>query len=137
MDILKEKKLRNTPFRKEVLELFLQNDHAISIQDIENQLGEHDRITLYRTIKSFIEKGIIHEIVMPGDIKMLALCDDVCEHEDGIHNHQHIHFQCRKCEKVFCVETTHIPAIDLPGFTIEEKEIQAKGVCDKCKPAIK
>lgn len=133
MDILKEKKLRSTPFRKEVLELFLQNEHAISIQDIEEQLGDHDRITLYRTIKSFIEKGIIHEIVMPGDIRTLALCDDVCGHDKGVHEHQHIHFQCRKCEKVFCVETSSLPKIELPGFTIEEKEIQARGVCDKCK----
>src|SRR5690554_7985054 len=52
MDILRDKNLRVTPFRKEVLEIFLENEHAISIQDIEEALVEFDRITLYRTIRS-------------------------------------------------------------------------------------
>ncbi|HZH86941.1 MAG TPA: transcriptional repressor [Brumimicrobium sp.] len=132
MDILRNKNLRVTPFRKEVLEIFLENEHAISIQYIEEELAEFDRITLYRTIKSFISKGVIHEIVMPGDIKKLALCDRICEHDSGLHEHNHIHFQCRKCEKVYCVETDELPKINLPGFIIEEQEIQAKGVCINC-----
>ncbi|RFC55620.1 Fur family transcriptional regulator [Brumimicrobium aurantiacum] len=130
--ILRKKKLRVTPFRKEVLKVFLKNDHAISMQDIENELGDFDRITLYRTIKSFINKGVIHEIVMPGDIRKMALCDQVCDHDSGLHDHNHIHFQCKKCEEVFCVEIDKIPEIKIPGFQIEEQEIQAKGICEKC-----
>ncbi|PKR81854.1 transcriptional repressor [Brumimicrobium salinarum] len=132
MEILRNKNLRVTPFRKEVLTIFLENEHAISIQDIEESLVEFDRITLYRTIKSFTNKGVIHEIVMPGDIKKLALCDRVCDHDSGLHEHNHIHFQCRKCEEIFCVEPLDFPEIKIPGFTIEEQEIQAKGVCNKC-----
>jgi Fur family ferric uptake transcriptional regulator len=132
MDILRNKNLRVTPFRKEVLTIFLENKHAISIQSIEEELVEYDRITLYRTIKSFISKGVIHEIVMPGDVKKLALCDRVCDHDSGLHEHNHIHFQCRKCEEVFCVETDELPQINLPGFLIEEQEIQAKGICNLC-----
>lgn len=132
MEILREKNLRATPFRKDVLNIFLRNDHAVSIQEIEDALEDFDRITLYRTIKSFISNGIIHEIVMPGDVKMLALCDNICLHDEGIHEHQHIHFQCKKCQKVYCVEVDNLPKINLPGFIIEEKEIQAKGVCEKC-----
>ncbi len=130
--ILKTKKLRVTPFRKEVLAIFLSNEHAISAQDIEETLGEHDRITLYRTIKSFINNGVIHEIVMPGDIKKMALCDPVCNHDDGLHEHNHIHFQCSKCEEVYCVEVSKLPEIKLPGFQIDEVEVQAKGVCKNC-----
>jgi len=131
-NILRNKNLRVTPFRKEVLEIFLNNEHAISIQHIEDALVEFDRITLYRTIKSFINKGVIHEIVMPGDIKKLALCDRVCNHDSGLHEHNHIHFQCRICEQVYCVETDELPQVNLPGFIIEEQEIQAKGICINC-----
>lgn len=130
--ILKEKNLRVTPFRKEVLQIFVNNDHAISVQDIENKLGEHDRITLYRTIKSFINKGVIHEIVMPGDIKKMALCDTVCDHDDGLHEHNHIHFQCKKCDEVYCVEVDKMPNVTLPSFQIDELEVQARGICNKC-----
>ncbi|MEX2483967.1 MAG: transcriptional repressor [Brumimicrobium sp.] len=130
--ILKEKNLRATPFRKEVLQLFVKNDHAISVQDIENELGEHDRITLYRTIKSFINKGVVHEIVMPGDVKKMALCDPVCSHDDGLHEHNHIHFQCKKCEEVYCVEVNTLPKVTLQNFEIDEVEIQARGTCKAC-----
>ncbi len=135
-DILKSKKLRVTPFRKEVLSIFLKSQHAISVQDIEGELNEFDRITLYRTIKSFINKGVIHEIVMPGDVKKLALCDVVCKHDSGIHEHQHVHFQCKECEEVYCVEIQNSPLIQLPGFVIEEREFQAKGICKKCNRVI-
>lgn len=131
--LLRNKKLRVTPFRKEVLSIFLKNDHAISAQHIEEELGEHDRITLYRTIKSFIQKGVIHEIVMPGDVKKMALCDPVCDHDQGLHEHNHIHFQCRKCDEIFCVEVDELPEVELPDFKIEEVEFQAKGVCKNCR----
>ena len=130
--ILKNKHLRITPFRKDVLSIFLKNDHAISAQDIEDDLGEHDRITLYRTLKSFVKNGVIHEIVMPGDIKKMALCDPVCDHNEGLHEHNHIHFQCTNCEEVFCVEVNSFPKIEIPGFQIDELEVQAKGICKSC-----
>ncbi len=131
--ILRQKKLRVTPFRTEVLSIFLNNDHAISAQNIEEELGEHDRITLYRTLKSFVKNGVIHEIVMPGDVKKMALCDPVCDHDDGLHEHNHIHFQCKKCEEVFCADVDKLPKVELPGFSVEEVEIQAKGICKNCK----
>lgn len=130
--ILKNKKLRVTPFREEVLEVFLKNQHAISVSLIEEELGDFDRITLYRTIKSFKKNGVIHEIALPGDVKKLALCDQICNHDDGLHEHNHIHFQCKKCEEVYCVEVNQLPEIKLPGFQIEELEVQAKGICENC-----
>lgn len=130
--ILKDKRLRVTPFRKRVLEVFLRNANAIAVSDIEDQLGEHDRITLYRTIKSFTEKGVIHEIVMPGDIRKLALCSPVCSGGEGHHEHNHLHFQCQQCKEVYCIELHHFPAIELDGFDIKSFEIQASGTCKKC-----
>jgi len=130
--LLKKKQLRITSFRKEVLQLFVDNEKAIAISDIEVSLGEHDRITLYRTIRSFIEKGLIHEIVMSGDVKKLALCASDCDHKEGLHDHNHIHFQCKTCKEVFCVDVPSLPKIDLPNFQIDEIEIQAHGLCSNC-----
>lgn len=132
VDILREKKLRVTPFRREVLHIFLNSKHAIATQDIEKALGEHDRITLYRTLKSFIDKGVIHEITMPGEPVKMALCDVVCDSNDSFHEHNHVHFQCKDCNEVFCVDVDLLPKIELPGFIIEEQEIQARGFCSEC-----
>lgn len=130
-EVLKKYKIRITPFRVSVLKAFLNADQAISMNDIEDYLGEHDRVTLYRTIKSFTEKGVIHEITMPGNIRKLALgsfSNEVHEHQD----HQHVHFQCVSCNEVFCIDVEDSPQITIKGFEIEEVEIQAKGKCIAC-----
>ncbi|WP_070137714.1 Fur family transcriptional regulator [Crocinitomix algicola] len=129
-NLLRSKKLRVTDFRLAVLTIFEQHKNAISTEQIENELGEFDRITLYRTIKTFIEKGIIHEITMPGNIKKLALCHDNCNAKE--HQHQHIHFRCNSCAEIFCLDIDDYPEINLKGYQIDAVEIQAKGICKNC-----
>ena len=131
-NLLENKKLRLTPFRKEVLEVFTNTPNAISIADIEAKLKQFDRITLYRTIKSFIEKGVIHEIVMPGDIKKLALCPQGCSSENHVHTTQHIHFRCKVCENIFCIDLNQFPEVVIPKFKIDTIEIQGTGTCEGC-----
>ena len=130
--IIKEKGLRVTPFREKFLKLFLDSDVALSVSDVEEQIGDFDRITLYRTIKSFIKKGIIHEIVMPGDIRKLALCQSECSGGKGHHEHNHIHFHCSSCNEVYCLDIDTLPAFNLSGYKISQIEIQAKGICENC-----
>ena len=60
--MLEKKQIRKTPFRLEVLKLFKASKNAISLKEIEKNLTSFDRITLYRTLKLFIEKGLIHEV---------------------------------------------------------------------------
>lgn len=132
-NLLREKNLRVTPFRLNVLEIFQNHPNAISIEQIEEDLDEFDRITLYRTIKSFIEKGLIHEIVMPGDNKKMALCKDNCGDEHHGHNHQHLHFKCDECDEVFCLELDQLPKISYPKFKIKQLEIQGSGICVNCR----
>src|SRR5688572_30286421 len=103
-NLLRSRNLRVTPFRVSVLEVFKQHKNAIDLNQIEHALGDFDRITLYRTLKTFIENGLIHEIVMPGDIKKMALCKGECANEEHEHHHQHLHFKCDNCQEIFCLE---------------------------------
>lgn len=129
-NLLKRKKISETPFRKEVLAIFSKYKNAIPLSVIEDELQEYNRITLYRTIKIFKEKGIIHEIALSGIESNYALCQDECDTE--MHHHQHIHFKCKNCNKIFCVETDKFPTITLPHYKIEQLEIQATGLCENC-----
>lgn len=131
--LLRSKNLRITPFRVAVLAVFKKYKNAIDIAQIEKSLKEFDRITLYRTVKTFIESGLIHEIVMPGDIKKLALCNDDCGNENHEHHHQHLHFKCDKCDEIFCLELKLFPKITYPKFKINSLEIQGSGVCEDCR----
>lgn len=129
-DRLKNKAIRVTDFREKVLDVFENYNQAITVGQIEHDLGEHDRVTLYRTLKTFTEKGLIHEVTIPNEEKKLALCESKCS-EEG-HKHEHIHFKCTKCEGVFCKEIDQLPSIKLNGFDIQKVEINVTGVCDKC-----
>lgn len=130
VEILKKYQLRVTPFRVKVLDIFLEHDSAVSATDIEESLGQFDRVTLYRTIKSFIDKGVIHEILIAGGVKKLALCQDSCTTEQ--HNHNHVHFHCDNCHETYCVDVSSFPKIELEGFNVSNVEVQVQGVCKFC-----
>lgn len=131
-NILKIKKIRKTSFRVQVLEVFKKYKNAIDVAQIEKELGEHDRVTLYRTINTFIDAGIIHEIALTGHSKKLALCDTDCEVSHQGHSHEHVHFECLQCQEIFCLDVPSFPKLNLKGFQINSVEVAAKGICNSC-----
>ena len=51
---------------------------AVTLSDIENAFEKADRTTLYRTIKTFEEKDIVHQIDDGTGITKYALCEQGC-----------------------------------------------------------
>ncbi len=75
--ILKKNSLSVTDSRKKILSLFLQSKDALAHGDIEKKAGEKfDRVTIYRTLKAFVEKVIIHTIPTIDNSILYALCKD-------------------------------------------------------------
>ena len=58
--LLKNHHLRITDCRIDVLEKFYSTDHALSFKDLEDELKDYDRVTLYRTLNSFIDQGLLY-----------------------------------------------------------------------------
>jgi len=131
LELLKRNKLRATPIRKELLQLFLASKNALSNQDIEEQLADVDRVTLYRTLKSFQEKGIIHRAFDGTDVPRYASCSEYCD--SHAHHDEHLHFHCSKCDNTFCVDEIPIPKLEMPsGFKAHKTNIVVDGICQKC-----
>jgi len=129
--LLKAKNLSETAFRKEVLSILLHHKNAIKLSQIEKKLKKYNRITLYRTIKTFIEKGLIHEIRINGEESSFAICkEEGCSMHQ--HKHQHVHFKCDKCNVISCVEVDEFPSVIIPNYQIGQLEIQASGLCSNC-----
>jgi Fur family ferric uptake transcriptional regulator len=129
--ILKKHGLRITQTRLDVLGLFLSEEAAVSNQYIEKALDRIDRITLYRTLKSFESKGLIHKAVDGTEVPKYAMCMENCTEEN--HQHHHVHFHCEKCENTFCIENILIPVIKTPkGYTINSTDVILSGLCDNC-----
>jgi Fur family ferric uptake transcriptional regulator len=130
-DILRRKNLSVTDSRKKILSLFLQSPDALAHGDIEKKAGEKfDRVTVYRTLQVFVEKGIIHSIPTADNSVLYALCKDCNE---GHHHDDHVHFVCTNCQTTICLDDTVSPRIDLPpGFTANSVQVVIHGVCKNC-----
>lgn len=132
VDILKKASLRQTPFRLKVLELFRDSPHAaIRNQDIELQLGKHDRITLYRTLISFEKSGIIHKVMDNTSEVKYALCHQECKVH--MHSKEHAHFSCDSCGVTYCLDTKGDVNISLPeNYSLGKIQIAVSGTCAGC-----
>lgn len=133
-DILKKNKLSVTASREKILHLFLEQTGALAHGDIEKRAGEKfDRVTVYRTLQVFVEKGIIHTIPTADNSILYALCKDDCE--EGHHHDHHIHFVCTRCHKTYCLDDVVTPEIKLPrGYSAKQVEVVAEGTCKYCSP---
>ncbi|TMI82843.1 MAG: transcriptional repressor [Bacteroidetes bacterium] len=131
-DILRRNSLSVTDSRKKILSLFLSIHGALAHGDIERKAGEKfDRVTVYRTLQTFVEKGIIHTIPTTDNSVRYALCKDNCT--EGHHHDNHIHFICMQCGSTLCLEEVLVPEVRLPkGFTSSEIEVVIKGICKEC-----
>lgn len=130
-ELLEKHQLRKTAIRTKVLHIFFSQREALSHYDIERQLDQVDRITLYRTLKTFEDKGVIHKAIDGSDKLKYALCHDGCdEHE---HHDAHAHFHCDDCGKTFCMDEVEAPAIKAPaGYQVANTHLVVTGKCDMC-----
>lgn len=133
LEILKKNQLSVTDSRKKILELFLKSNGALAHADIEKNTGENfDRVTVYRTLQTFVEKGIIHLIPTTDNSILYALCKHNCQ--AGHHHDNHVHFICENCTKTICLDEVTVPTVLLPkGFTPTKAAMVVNGICVDCK----
>ena len=132
-ELLKRNQLSITDSRSKILELFLQQNGALAHADIEKKSGAgFDRVTVYRTLQTFVEKGIIHTIPTADNAILYALCKDECT--EGHHHDHHVHFVCSKCSNTICLEDITVPEVKLPdGYQATQVEVVVNGICKDCR----
>ena len=130
--VLRRKNLNITESRKKILSLFLNHKDALAHADIEKNAGEKfDRVTVYRTLQTFVEKGIVHTIPTADNAILYALCKD-CDEEH--HHDDHVHFVCGNCNTTICLDDIVSPEINLPpGYVAQDVQVVINGICKDCK----
>lgn len=124
-------KIRPTAVRIRVLEFFKDYPFAVSLNDLEQVLQPVDRTTLFRTIKTFEEGGILHSINEENGLVKFALCSDDCS--CSYTDHSHVHFSCKTCLKTYCLFDVRIEDINLPEeFIPLDASVVIKGICNHC-----
>ncbi len=129
--ILKSHNLRITDCRKDVVEYFLEEKKALSQGDLEQKFKQYDRVTLYRTLNSFLDSGILHKIPNATGVATYGLCHETCSPDH--HDHNHIHFKCNSCGQIECLDDKEVPAVSIPkGYQVETVNMIVDGLCAKC-----
>lgn len=129
--ILQQYGIRPTAMRMLVYRFIESKTTAVSLSVVENNFEKSDRTTLYRTLKTFEEKGVVHQIDDGTGIPKYALCNH--ENKPEKHRDLHLHFHCNSCRETVCLTNHQIPQISLPKkFIPEDINMLVKGVCDKC-----
>ncbi|RXG15942.1 Fur family ferric uptake transcriptional regulator [Leeuwenhoekiella aestuarii] len=123
--------IRPTAMRILIYKYMAEKNNALALTDVEQAFQKAERTTLYRTIKTFEEKGIVHQIDDGTGVLKYALCEPGCNCE--IDRDLHLHFHCNSCDKTICLTQHKIPHINLPeGFMAEDANLVVKGICDSC-----
>jgi len=130
--LLTNTKLKITPTRKLILDVFMKYSHGLTYADIEKSIEKKlDKVTIYRTLKTYEEKGIIHQVLDTSNQTKYALCSGTCS--DHNHHDEHIHFKCNVCQETYCIEDREIPKIKLPsGFYHDQSSMLIEGTCKEC-----
>ncbi len=129
--VLIKHQIRPTAIRLLMYNFLQEKKVAVTLNDIESGFDKSERTTLYRTIKTFEKKGLVHQIDDGTGVAKYAL-DDSTSSSSNMQD-LHLHFHCIKCNETVCLTDHKIPHISLPkGYISKDMNLVIKGVCDKC-----
>ncbi|HSU88820.1 MAG TPA: Fur family transcriptional regulator [Terriglobia bacterium] len=133
MEYLQDRKLKLTPHRQLILDIFLANEGHRSVEDIYRVVREKDpRIgytTVYRTMKILSDCGLAREI---------DLADGIMRYEHLYNHEHHDHMICMQCGKSIEfykseIEELQDEASAQLGFKVLDHKLQIYGVCMDCR----
>ena len=128
---LNDHNVRPTAMRILIYKYLAQQEIAKALLDVENAFAKAERSTIFRTLKTFEENGIVHQIDDGSGITKYALCEQGCNCE--IEQDLHLHFRCSNCNETICLTEHKIPHINLPdGYVAEDVNLVVTGICEKC-----
>jgi Fur family ferric uptake transcriptional regulator len=130
-EILKEKGIKITKGRTEILNILKNSENSLSAEKIY-QIYRKNNIninlsTIYRTLELFEEKEIIEKI---------TLNDGVFSYKLKSKTHRH-HLECDICHKEVEIPCPMLQIEEMvqnrTGFTLTTHDLVMKGVCKDCK----
>jgi len=129
LDALAEAGYRSGGARRRVVELFGEQDCAVTALELDGRLDRVGRASVYRAIDQLEELGLIQKIDVGGDSAAYEKVDPT--------GHHHHHFVCDSCGRVIPFEDedleSAIHSISVrDDFQIESHDITLRGICKAC-----
>lgn len=124
--ILGQHGLKVSEQRIMILDFLYETQTHPTADEIFQTLNQSDpilsRATVYNTLKTFVETGVI---------QALEMRDNETRYDAALHEHGH--FRCKHCKKIYNVAINpNLLEMELPGFIIEDHSVTLRGVCPDC-----
>lgn len=129
-DEIQEVQLRVTPARIATMQLFESHNKPLDAQHLINHLHKElgiDRVTVFRILNTFVEKGLI---------KKLTFGESKARYELNIEEHHHL--VCQKCGNIEDISDCNINALEKEikqkkNFLVKQHSLEFFGLCANCQ----
>ncbi len=127
---LRNASLQVTPARVAAMQLFESQDTPLDsqylIDRLHNEIGV-DRVTVFRIINAFVEKGLIRK---------LEFGEGKARYE--LNREEHHHLICEKCGKIEDISDCNIGELEKDiqrkkGFLVKQHALEFFGLCKNCQ----
>lgn len=128
--LLKAHGLRVTAARQAIIEALQEAYDPLSIEALLTKLPKKtaDQATIYRTLESFKEKGIVRQVVLSPERALYELAGD-----------DHHHIVCTRCGKIEHIELKDCADVEQQALKtskvfghIERHTVELYGTCKSC-----
>jgi len=128
--LLKVHGLRVTAAREAIIEALAAAHDPLSIEALLTRLPKKaaDQATVYRTLESFMEKGIVRQVVLSPERALYELAGD-----------DHHHIVCVRCGRIEHIELKDCAHFEKDALkasaqfkTIERHALELYGLCTTC-----
>ncbi len=142
--ILKDAKLYCTEARIAILQVLMQAGRPLRQEQIAERVAGFqpairgrdtldtknalNKVTVYRTLESLIEVGLVHRAFTYKRAWHFELADQCTEHQC------HPHFTCTSCGVTHCLTDILLPMakVSQKGFIINRQQVRLEGLCPAC-----
>lgn len=127
---LKHASLQVTPARIAAMQLFESHDSPFDAQHLIDHLQKDlgiDRVTVFRIINAFVEKGLI---------RRLEFGEGKARYE--LNKGEHHHLVCELCGNIEDISDCNIPGLEKDiqkrkGFLVKHHSLEFFGICKNCQ----
>jgi Fur family transcriptional regulator, peroxide stress response regulator len=127
-NILSKNGVKPSLHRMKVLEYLMRMKNHPTVDTIYKNISDDiptlSKTTVYNTLKTFQESGIVQAITIEdNEVKYDATID------------KHAHFKCSRCGELFDlpIDTKVLHIKSVGGHLIKESQLYFKGICKSCQ----
>lgn len=130
--LLEQASLKRTTLRLALLQHLIQSKSPCGqmdiIQSLQRDLGNVDRVSVYRNLRQLVQKALVHEV----DVNQYIFCEHDCD------QHVHLLLFCTSCGSHQEIRdhkkiAPFVAALGQFSFFGTDSPISLRGICLKCQ----